>query len=316
MKSATARASGNTTGVKLVAESRRTRKRTRFRQRYALWYFLLPAACIYIFIILVPSARSIELGFTNWNGVSPTAKFIGLTNFINIFRSPVAIGSIIHTATYAISITVIQNFIGLLLALGLQSKVKSRNILRALFFAPVLIMPVAAGFLWQYLLGPYGPVNATLNAMGLHSLTRDWLGDPVTALGAVIVVVVWQFSGYSMVIFLAGLEGIPQDILDAASVDGASAFKSFWHIKRRLLAPAFAVSITLSMVGSLKIFDQVWALTQGGPANATQSVSTLIYQNGFEFNMFGYSVALAVILAIVVAAVGFFQYRILLKGQR
>lgn len=286
------------------------------RPGYQLWYFAVPAVAAYAFVMLVPAARSIGLAFTNWNGVSQTAKFVGLQNFRSILSDDAALTAILHTVLYAIGITVLQNLIGLLLALGLHSKVKSRKVLRVFFFGPVLVMPVVSAFLWQYLLSPDGALDAILDALGLNALQHSWLGDPITAFLSVIIVVTWQFSGFSMVIFLAGLEGVPRELLEAAAVDGADGFKRFWYVTRPLLAPATTVNLTLSMVGGLKIFDQVWALTQGGPGHATESVSTLIYKDGFQFGRFGYSIALALILTVVVAVFGIIQYRDALGRQQ
>ncbi|HUR02946.1 MAG TPA: sugar ABC transporter permease, partial [Nonomuraea sp.] len=200
---------------------------------------------------------------------------------------------------------------GLLLALGVHTRIKSRNVLRVLLFAPAVITPVATGYLWQYLLAPNGAVNQLLGGIGLASWRQNWLGDPDLALWTVVGVVVWQFSGYSMVIFLAGLQGVPQDVIEASKIDGAGAFRRFRYVVRPALAPAITINLMLSVIGGLKLFDQVWVMTQGGPGDATDTMSTLIYKNAFQFNDFGYGIAMALVLTVFVALLSGAQYRLL-----
>jgi raffinose/stachyose/melibiose transport system permease protein len=246
--------------------------------------------------------------FTDWDGLSPTFSFVGFDQFAAIFQDAAASGAIWHTVIIAVGITILQNAIGLLLALGVSSRIKSRNFLRVLFFAPAVVAPVATAYLWRYMLSPTGPVNSVLDAVGLGALGQDWLGDPSIVLGSIIAFVVWQFAGYSMVIFLAGLEGIPEELKEAAELDGAGAVRKFWSVIRPLLAPAITVNLMLSLIGGLKVFDQVYILTGGGPANTSQTISTLIYKNAFELNNFAYSIAMAVLLAVFVAVISGFQY--------
>jgi len=211
---------------------------------------------------------------------------------------------------------VIQNGVGLLLALGVNSAIKSRNVLRVFLFAPAVITPIVTAYLWRNLLGPDGAVNSLLGTVGLGSWRQDWLGDPDLALWSVVAVIVWQFAGYSMVIFLAGLQSIPKEIYEAAAIDGAGAVRRFWSVVRPLLAPALTVNLMLSIIGGIKLFDQVYALTGGGPGHATDTLSTLIYKDAFTLGEFGYSIALAVVLTIVVAVASTGQYLVLSRNER
>ena len=199
------------------------------------------------------------------------------------------------------AITVIQNGFGLLLALGVNTIIKSRNVLRVFLFAPAVVTPIVTAYLWRNLLGPDGAVNSLLGAVGLESWQQDWLGDPQLALWSIVGVIVWQFAGYSMVIFLAGLQSVPKEIYEAAAIDGAGPVRRFWSVIRPLLAPAFTINLMLSIIGGIKLFDQVYALTGGGPGHATDTISTLIYKDAFTLGEFGYSIALAVVLTIIVA---------------
>jgi raffinose/stachyose/melibiose transport system permease protein len=272
---------------------------------------MLPALLLFAFVVLVPSGRGIYYAFTDWDGLDPDFAFIGLRNFTDMLGDEDALGAVWHTVLIAVAITVIQNGIGLLLALGVNSMIKTRNVLRVLLFAPAVVTPIVTAYLWRNLLGPDGAVNAVLGPWG-----RDWLGDPDLALWMIVVVVVWQFAGYSMVIFLAGLQSIPREIYEAAAIDGTGAVRRFWSIVRPLLAPAITINLMLSIIGGIKLFDQVYALTGGGPGHATDTISTLIYKDAFILGEFGYSIALAVVLTIIVAIFSAGQYTVLNRNEK
>jgi len=227
-----------------------------------------------------------------------------------------ALQAIRHTLLIAVAITVIQNGLGLLLALGVNTMIKSRNFLRVLLFAPAVVTPIVTAYLWRNLLSTDGAVNSLLGAVGLDSWRQNWLGNPELALWSIVAVIVWQFSGYSMVIFVAGLQSIPKDIYEAAAIDGASPVRRFWSVTRPLLAPAFTINLMLSIIGGIKLFDQVFALTGGGPGHATDTISTLLYKDAFTLGQFGYSIALAVVLTVIVAIVSTGQYSVLARNER
>jgi raffinose/stachyose/melibiose transport system permease protein len=280
------------------------------------WWFVLPAMVLFAFVVLVPSARGIHYAFTDWDGLDPSFSFVGFDNFVAMTRDPDAVQAIWHTLLIAVSITVIQNGLGLLLALGVNTMIKTRNLLRVFLFAPAVITPIVTAYLWRNLLGPDGAVNSLFAAVGLDSWRQNWLGDPDLALWSVVGVIVWQFAGYSMVIFLAGMQSIPREIYDAAAIDGGGPVRRFWSVTRPLLAPAFTINLMLSIIGGIKLFDQVYALTGGGPGHATDTMSTLIYKDAFTLGEFGYSIALAVVLTIIVAVASTGQYLVLARNER
>jgi raffinose/stachyose/melibiose transport system permease protein len=280
------------------------------------WWFMAPALLLFAFVVLVPSARGVYYAFTDWDGLDPDFSFIGLQNFTDMMSDPDALQSIWHTLLIAVAITVIQNGIGLLLALGVNTMIRTRNVLRVLLFAPAVVTPIVTAYLWRNLLGPDGAVNSLLGALGLASWRQDWLGDPDLALWMIVLVVVWQFAGYSMVIFLAGLQSVPREIYEAAAIDGSGSFRRFWSIIRPLLAPAITINLMLSIIGGIKLFDQVYALTGGGPGHATDTISTLIYKDAFTLGEFGYSISLAVVLTVIVAIVSAGQYTVLSRNER
>jgi raffinose/stachyose/melibiose transport system permease protein len=280
------------------------------------WWFALPAMLLFAFVVLVPSARGVYYAFTDWDGLDPHFSLVGLGNFATMLGDADAVQAVGHTLLIAVSITIIQNGLGLLLALGVNSAIKSRNVLRVFLFAPAVVTPIVTAYLWRNLLGPDGAVNSLLGAVGLGGWRQDWLGDPELALWSVVGVIVWQYAGYSMVIFLAGLQSVPREIYEAADLDGAGPVRRFWSVIRPLLAPAFTVNLMLSIIGGIKLFDQVYALTGGGPGHATDTLSTLIYKDAFTLGEFGYSIALAVVLTIIVAVVSSGQYLVLSRNEK
>ncbi|MDR7275709.1 carbohydrate ABC transporter permease [Catenuloplanes atrovinosus] len=280
------------------------------------WWFTLPALLLFAFVVLLPSARGLHYAVTDWDGLNPDFTVVGLDNFTAMADDPDAFGAVRHTLVVAVAITVLQNGLGLLLALGVNSAIKSRDVLRVLLFAPAMIAQIVTAYLWRNLLGPDGAVNSALGAIGLGGLRRDWLGDPDLALWMIVLVVVWQYAGYSMVIFLAGLQSVPKEIYEAAAIDGTGPVRRFWSIIRPLLAPALTINLMLSIIGGLKLFDQVYAMTGGGPGHATDTISTLIYKEAFTLGEFGYSIALAVVLTVIVAVASGAQYTVLSRGER
>lgn len=280
------------------------------------WWFAAPAFLLFAFVVLVPSARGVYYAFTDWDGLDPHYAFVGLGNFADMLHDADAVQAIWHTLLIAVSVTVVQNGVGLLLALGVNTAIRSRNLLRVCLFAPAVVTPIVTAYLWRNLLGPDGAVNSLLGAVGLDAWQQDWLGSPRLALWAVVGVVVWQYAGYSMVIFLAGLQSVPQEVHEAAALDGAGPVRRFWSVTRPLLAPAFTINLMLSIIGGIKLFDQVYALTGGGPGHATDTLSTLIYKDAFTLGEFGYSIALAVVLTIIVAVASTGQYLVLSRSER
>jgi raffinose/stachyose/melibiose transport system permease protein len=275
-------------------------------------WFAAPALAVYALIVLYPSLAGAVYAFTDWSGIG-SAKWVGLENFKTLFSDQQSFGSLKNTLELTAFIVVVQNAIGLALALAVHARIKTRQFLRVMFFAPAVLSPVVIAFLWKYMFNPDpdSGLNALLGFLGLGFLQQNWLGDPGVALWAVGLTVVWQFAGYSMVIFLAALQGIPRELEEAAALDGAGRWQRFRHIVFPLLAPAMTINLTLSTIGGLKLFDQVFAITGGGPGYATETLSTLIYKQAFVFGLYGYSTAVALVLTLLVSALALLQVRYL-----
>src|SRR3954449_9945233 len=298
-------------GASAAAGTARRRRRTRTAGSPAIW-FAAPAIAIYALIVIYPSLAGAYYAFTSWTGIG-AAHWVGLENFKKLFSDDQSFGSLVNTIKLTLFIVIVQNAIGLGLALGVHTRIKSKYVLRTIFFAPAVLSPVVISFLWKYMFNPSpnAGLNALLGFFGLDFLQQDWLGDPHVALWAIGLTVVWMYAGYSMVIFLAALQGIPQELEEAAALDGAGRYQRFWPVVLPLIAPAMTINLTLSTIGGLKLFDQVFAITGGGPGYSTETLSTLIYKQAFVFGQYGYSTAVALVLAILVSAIALVQMRYL-----
>lgn len=276
-------------------------------------WFALPALGVYLLIVIYPALSGTVYAFTDWSGLGEELNFVGLENLRNVFTDDQSLGAVQNALLLTVFIVVVQTGIGLLLALGVHSKIKSSHLLRTIFFAPAVVSPVIIAFLWKYLFNPSDDsgLNALLGFVGLDFLQQNWLGDPEVALWAIGLTVVWQFAGYSMVIFLAALQGVPKELEEAAAIDGAGRLQRFLNVVLPMIAPAITINVMLSTIGGLKLFDQVFAITNGGPGYATEVPSTLIYKEAFVYGNYGYATAIALVLALFVAAIAFVQLRFL-----
>jgi raffinose/stachyose/melibiose transport system permease protein len=298
-------------GAAAAAGTARRRRRSGPVGAPAIW-FAVPAMAIYAFIVLYPSLAGAFYAFTDWTGIG-SFKWVGLENFKSLFSDEQSLGALRNTILLTVFIVIVQNAVGLALAIGVHTRIKSRYVLRTIFFAPAVLSSIVIAFLWKYMFNPQpdAGINALLGFFGLDFLQQNWLGDPSVALWAIGLTVVWQFAGYSMVIFLAALQGIPKELEEAAAIDGAGRYARFRHIVLPLIAPAMTINLTLSTIGGLKLFDQVFAITGGGPGYSTETLSTLIYKQAFVFGQYGYSTAVALVLAILVSALALVQMRYL-----
>lgn len=277
------------------------------------WSFLAPAMLFYLVIVVYPSVAGAVFAFTDWRALAADKDFVGFANLQRLVGDMQARTALKNSLLIALFVPLLQNGFGLLLALGLNTGVKSRFVLRTVFFAPAVISPLIVSYLWQYIYNPFPDqgLNGLLGSLGLGFLQQDWLGDPSLSLGSIIATVVWQSMGVSMVIFLAGLQGISREYYEAAELDGATVLRRFWHITLPLIAPAVTVNLVLSLISSLKLFDQVFAMTNGGPGYATETLSTVLFKQTFLFGRFGYGAMIALVLTAIVALFAFVQLRVL-----
>lgn len=296
-----------------ATSDRATRRRA--AKPFVPWWFALPALALFLGLMVWPSLNGIALAFYDWNGISPDREFVGLANLIGVFTRPDALGAVTRTILIALTVLVVRNVAGLLLAVALNTKVRSRILLRTVFFAPAVMSSVVLGYTYKFIFGPDGPVNGLLRAIGVEHVP-NWLGEPRLAIGVIILVISWQTVGSAMVIYLAGLQSIPVDVLEAAAIDGAGPIRRFFTMTLPYLAPAITVNMVLTLITGLRVFDDVYVLTGGGPANQTQTISTLLVQEAFEFGDYGSAAALAVVLSVLIAALTAVQFRFLGRQRR
>lgn len=263
--------------------------------------FYAPALIMLVLFSLYPLISGIGISLTSWDGFNPEKIFVGLSNYVTMLRDANFRMTLINTFIYGIGSTIIQQVLGLGLALLLNSKIKGRNLMRAIIYLPALVSAVIMGtmyyFIFQY---DTGALNTILSALGLEKVV--WFQNATTAL-IILVMNSVQFVGTSMIIYLAGLQGLDQSVVEAASLDGASGWKMFWNITLPGLAPSFTTSVVLNLIGGLKLFDVIKVLTGGGPGYSTNSVSSYISIQYFDNQNAGYAAAMGVVLFIIIAVV-------------
>jgi raffinose/stachyose/melibiose transport system permease protein len=266
------------------------------------WPFAVPAVLLTIAFFILPFLLNVYFAFTRWTGFSSTIAFSGFENFNNLLDSGLLATAVRVTVVYAVIAMVMQNVISLGLALLMQKTTRSNSFFRALFFLPVLISPLAAGYIWSAILEPRGPLNQAISVFS-PDFEFAWMGNTTTVLVAVAFVDVWKWSGIVTLVYIAGLNAIPQSLIEAARIDGASAWKTFWLVKFRLLSPAFTFSVVVSFLGALNAFDIVQATTRGGPGTASLLLNVALYRQ-YSGGFFGSASAISLTIAILVIALG------------
>ncbi len=272
------------------------------------YVLLLPTLIGLLVFSLGPVAASALLSFTRWDGLTAPV-WTGFENYRLLLNDPLFWTALRNTAYYTVGAVVPSVVLSLLLAIALNQKLRGIVIFRTLFFLPVVSPPVAIAILWGWLYNPqYGLINAALDRLGLP--LPQWLADPATAMPSIIIMSVWSGLGYNMVLFLAGLQGIPQELYEAATIDGANRWARFRHVTVPLLSPTTFFVMVLAMIGAFQLFDYVYIMTNGGPMYATLSIVLYIYQMAFQNFKMGYASSLAYVLFIIIAIVTFVQFRL------
>lgn len=293
---------------------RDSRPPRRINSRVASWWWAVPAIVLTVGIQYFGVAAGSVFAFTDWRGVGPF-NFVGLDNFVAAFQSPATLQALWNTLFLALCFVLFTNVIGLALAVALNRALRTRYLLRVLIFLPVVLSPLAVAYVWKFIFQPNGPLNGLLRFAGLDSWAVAWLGNPATAIWTIAIVVVWQNIGLTMVIYLAGLANVPPELEEAAAVDGASAWSRFLRIVLPLLRPTVVIASALTLIQGLRIFDQVLALTGGGPFNSTHTLATLVYKETFVNSQFGYGSALSLILTLLITVAAVVQVTLLRQRE-
>lgn len=269
--------------------------------------FTFPAVLFILIFVEIPFLQNIYYSFTKWNGLDKTPIFIGLENYLEFFtKDNGAKEAIGFTLKYGLLMAVLLNLSSLLLAVMLDNpKVKSRNILRAVFYIPNIISLVVIGYIWRFIFTR--AFDIFYNGTGFQPFHWSWLGDPSLAFVSVILVSIWQGIGFYMVVYLAGLQSIPQETLEAATIDGAGRFRQFFSITLPLIMPSLTFCVFFSLVNAVKVFEIPLSLTFGGPGTATTAITYDIYKEAFNNNRYGYATAKSVVLFMVTVVFTFIQ---------
>lgn len=281
-----------------------------YNQEQKLWsiFFLAPYVIGLLVFWIGPVIASIFISFTKWELVG-SPVWVGFNNYKQLFSDEIFIKSLINTAYYSILSVPLSMICSLLLAVAMNQKLKGIVVFRTAFFMPYISSMVAVALLWSWIYNPqYGILNYFLELIGIPG--QNWLGDPKWAMPALVFMSVWKGLGYNMMIWLAALQGIPEDLYEAARIDGANKWQQFKNITVPLLSPTTFMLLILSIINSFKVFEQSYIMTKGGPAHATMTMVLYIYSNAFEWLKMGYASAMAYILAIIILVLTVIQLRL------
>ncbi|WP_159881718.1 carbohydrate ABC transporter permease [Paenibacillus puerhi] len=279
----------------------------------AFYLMVIPATVLFFSFHTLPVIMGIFYSFTNWNGLAPSYKFVGFKNYLNVIKDAEVYGAYWFTFRFAILTTIIVNAISLLVAMGLHARIKLKNAFRAIYFLPNILSMLIIAFIFNYFFSNIIP--DLMKNLGADSLAFNILGRVETAWIGIVLVTVWQATAFNIILYLAGLQTIPADLYEASSLDGANKWKEFWHITFPMIAPFFTINMVLAMKNFLMVFDQIVAMTGGGPAKATMSISFLIYSDGFQGGSFAYQSANSVIYFIIIVLISVFQLKVLQRRE-
>jgi multiple sugar transport system permease protein len=276
------------------------------RGRWLGYIYGGPVILAFLLFNLYPMALGLYLSFTSWDILRPPT-FIGLRNWVDLLSDDLLLRALLQTLYYAVASVAGATVLSLALALLLNQRLKTIGFYRTFFFLPAVTSLVAIAMVWRWIYNTeFGVLNAFLGSLGINPV--NWLGDPVLAMPAVILMSIWRSAGFNTVLFLAGLQGVPQEYYEAAEIDGASRWDRFRHVTLPLVSPTTFFVVVNGLIGSWQVFDQVYILTRGGPQLSTITVVYLIYSNGFEWYKTGYASAMAYGLFLILIALTALQF--------
>lgn len=297
------------------ATSPRTAARRRpgtSRTSRTFYWMVLPAVLLFFVLHTIPVLNGVFFSMTNYAGYGEW-DFTWFTNYVNLFKDDQVLNAYAFTFGFALVSTVLVNVIALAIAIGLNSRIKFRTGLRGIFFIPNILSILVIGYVFNYLFSNSLPEIAS--RLGIDALSTSILADPDLAWVGIVILAVWQAAAFNIIIYLAGLQTIPGELYEAASLDGASTWRKFTSITFPLIGPFFTINMVLSLKNFLQVFDHIMALTAGGPGTSTQSVSLLIYRGGFQGGEYAYQTANAVIFLVVIVLISVFQLRVLQRRE-
>ncbi len=286
------------------------------RNKYvSLLAFTAPALIFYIAFLLIPMLGAFYYSFTDWNGLNRDYDLIGFANFVEVFKDdPDFVNSLLFTLKYVVVMVVLQNVLALFLAVLIESRTRSKGLFRTLFFMPNMISVIISAFMWTFIFSQVLPQIAEKTVFTF--LNQSWIGDPNFSFYSILIVSLWNGVGYMMIIYLAGLQGVPQSLKEAAVIDGANAWQRFRSVTLPMITPAITICLFLTLNSSFKVFEVVYGLTGGGPGRSTQVVTMNIYEEAFSNNFrYGYASAKSIILFAMVLILTLIQVSITKKRE-
>ncbi|MBN2072564.1 MAG: sugar ABC transporter permease [Actinobacteria bacterium] len=263
--------------------------------------FLLPSLSVYLVFTFGTLIYSFVLSFTDYDGLSSRFNFIGLANYIKLFKDATFYIALKNNVIWAAVSLIVPMFLGLFLAVLVDRKIRGENIFKSIFYLPQTLSFVVIGVIWSWVYEPTkGIINSTLSAIGLDSLAQQWIGDPGLTIYSLVLTGAWQITGYTMVLYLAGLRSISQDVIEASRIDGANNWQSFWYVVYPMLRNIRTVVIATIIINSFKIFDLVFTMTQGGPGEASNVLALFMYKEAFWKFRMSYGTAISVIQFLII----------------
>lgn len=271
-----------------------------WRKRLEIFIFVAPALALIVLFVAWPVAKAVQFSVYNWSGFGDLTDFVGLENYRRVLHDDAFTQAIVHNFVIVIGSIVVQLPLGLAIALLLNRKMWGQGLLRTIIFVPYVLAEVIAGVIWAQMLAPqYGIIDALLKPFGLHGPDQGWLGTGSTALWTILLVLTWKYLGLAVILFLAGMQSVPEELFEAAQLDGASWWKTQFRITIPLLGPTIRTWIFLSMIGSLQLFDMVWVLTKGDSATGTNTMATYLIDQGTNRHNYGVAGAASVVLFVI-----------------
>ncbi len=277
------------------------KEKTRLGNLKLFLVFAGPATVLFALVVLVPFLYGIFLTFTNWDGFSSAVDLVGLRNYQALAQDGAFWESLGKTILYVLCSVALINFIAFVLAYLLTSGLRGQGVMRSAFFTPNLIGGIILGFIWQFVFNK--SIVAVGEALNMDFLSSSWLSDPTKAFWAMVIVTVWQYSGYMMIIYVAGFTGIPNDLIEASKIDGCTAMQTTRKVVLPLMVPSFVICLFLSVQRCFMVYDVNLALTNGGPENSTKFAAMFVYQKAFTSQEYGVGQAEAIVLFLIVAAI-------------
>lgn len=279
------------------------------RKNLLLLCYCLPALIVYLVFKLYPAASGMFYSLTNWNGLKKTYDFVGLSNFTELLTDQYFWNSIWFTFKYVVVIVIVTNMIALTLAVAIESRRRAKGVFRTLFYMPNMISMVIGGYMWMFIFTKV--LYYLADNWGWTFLNQSWIGNPKYSFIAIIVVSAWGAVGYLMIIYMAALQGISENLKEAASIDGANSWQVFWRIVFPLISHAMSICFFWSLNSGFQVFDVIYTLTGGGPGRATQSVAINIYEEAFKGNIrYGYATAKSTVLFVIVLIITAIQLKL------